>query len=53
LEILKAPLYEYTKELAGSDFIFGGKKPLSETMIKKKWKRYYQEADIDIHQHQL
>lgn len=53
LSMLKPLLMEMCIKLKKSDFIFGGEKPLSETMIKKRWKKYCGNIGIDIRQHQL
>lgn len=53
LDILKEPLYEMCKNMKPSEFIFGSEKPLSETIIKKRWKNCCKELAIDIHMHQL
>ena len=53
LDILKPLLLFHCKDLGDNDFIFGKTAPLTETKIKKRWKKYCKEIDIDIHQHQL
>lgn len=53
LDILNAPLQRHCSSLKSTDFVFGEAKPLSETAIKKRWKKYCAECDIKIHMHQL
>ena len=53
LNILYAPLYEFTKDMKSDDFIFGGTTPLSKTMLRKRWLSYCKEINQDITQHQL
>ena len=53
LGMLYKPLQIMCKDIKPSDFVFGGEKPLSETAIKKRWKKYCAESEVNIHQHQL
>ncbi len=53
LDILYSPLYEHCKNLKESDFIFGEEKPLSLTMIRKRWAKYEDIIGAKIRQHQL
>ena len=53
LDILYDPLLRHCKGLAPDDFIFGGAQPLTETMIKKRWKKYCTDIGINVRQHQL
>lgn len=53
LNILKPFLYEMVKDMKPDEFIFGGEKPLSETQIKKRWKKYCGAIGYTFNGHQL
>ena len=53
LAVLKAPLQEYCESILDEHFLFGGDKPLTETVLKRRWRNYCNEIGISIHQHQL
>lgn len=53
LDVLYDKIAEYVKGMKPTDFIFGGEKPLTETMIKKRWKKYCNTIGVDMNQHQL
>ena len=53
LQKLKPYLTEACKDLEPDDFIFGGKKPLTETQIKKRWKKYCETIGYTFKGHQL
>ena len=53
LDILYSPLYEHCKKLKDTDFIFGIEKPLSLTMIRKRWAKYEDIIGVKVKQHQL
>ena len=53
LAILKPLLFEYVKDMKPDDFIFGGKHPLSETQLNKRWKKYCKTIGCDFNMHQL
>lgn len=53
LTVLEEPLREYCKTIPNEHFLFGGDKPLTETVLKRRWKNYCNEIGIQIHQHQL
>lgn len=53
LDILYAPLYEHCKDLKDTDFVFGKEKPLSLTMIRKRWTKYQSIINAEFKQHQL
>lgn len=50
LEVLKEKL---PRDKPAEDYIFGEKRPYSETMIKKRWNKYLKETQLNITQHQL
>ena len=51
--MLSEPLQIFCRDMKPTDFVFGLDKPLSETAVKKRWKKYCQEVGIDVHMHQL
>lgn len=52
--MLLPSLSEYCRDMPSSAFLFGGDKPLTVSMINKRWKRYCSDIGIgDIHMHQL
>lgn len=53
MQMLYHPLVKFTEGMDKDDFVFGKSKPLSETMIKKRWKKYCEDIGVEIHQHQL
>lgn len=53
LAILKPLLFEMVKDMSPDDFIFGGAKPLSETQLKKRWKKYCTAIGHTFTMHQL
>lgn len=53
LDILQDPLKRYVSDLRQEDYLFGGEKPLSETMVKKRWKKYCTAIGYDFNGHQL
>lgn len=53
LDIYKPYLEKICDGLEPDDFLFGGKKPLTETMLKKRWDKYKKEIGYDLRGHQL
>ena len=53
LQKLKPYLEEACKNLTPDDFLFGGEKPLTETQIKKRWKKYCEQIGYTFKGHQL
>ena len=53
LAILRPHLVDMCKDLGPNDFLFGKEKPLSETQIKKRWKKYCNEIGYTFNGHQL
>ncbi len=53
LNVLRPYLEKMCKGLNPNDFIFGEKKPLSETQIKKRWKKYCNAIGYNFNGHQL
>ncbi len=53
LQILRPHLETLCDGLDPNDFLFGGKKPLSKTMIDKRWKKYCSEIGYTFNGHQL
>jgi integrase len=53
LNKLKPYLVEACNSISDDDFLFGGVKPLTETQIKKKWKKYCNEIGYTFKGHQL
>lgn len=53
LKRLKPYLVVACENLDSEDFLFGGKKPLTETQIKKRWKKYCNDIGYTFKGHQL
>lgn len=53
LELIRPMLLKMCKPLKNSDFIFGVEKPLSETQVKKSWKKYCDTIGYSFRGHQL
>lgn len=53
LEIIRPILIKMCKSLKKDDFLFGGEKPLTETQIKKRWKKYCDTIGYSFNGHQL
>ncbi len=53
LNIYRPFLEKVCTGLAPDDFLFGGKKPLTETQIKKRWTNYCKEINHTFTGHQL
>ena len=53
INILYEQLYSYCKPLSATDYLFGGEKPYSVTMLRKRWKKYTEVIQAEITQHQL
>ena len=53
LDIIKPMLIKMCKNLKKDDFLFGGEKPLTETQIKKRWKKYCDTIGYSFNGHQL
>ena len=53
LAILKPLLQDMVKDMRPDDFIFGREKPLSETQLNKRWKKYCKTIGHDFNMHQL
>lgn len=53
LDILRPSLEKICKNLDDNDFLFGGAKPLTESMIKKRWSKYCKEIGYTFNGHQL
>lgn len=53
IQILKPHLVKMCENLKPDDFVFGITKPLTETQIKKRWKKYCQTIGYSFNGHQL
>lgn len=53
LDIFYPYLQKICENLEEDDFLFGGKKPLTETQIKKRWAKYKKQIGCDFNGHQL
>ena len=53
LSILKPSLMKMCEQLDDNDYIFGIEKPLTETQIKKRWKKYCDTIGYTFNGHQL
>ncbi len=53
LELLEQPLRKMCRGLEPNDFLFGGEKPYSLTMIRRRWDKYCIAVDHTFRQHQL
>lgn len=53
LNIIRPYLVRMCEHLEPDDFLFGGKSPLTETQIKKKWKKYCNSIGHTFNGHQL
>lgn len=53
LQILKPHISKLCENLAPDEFLFGRDKPLTETMIKKRWTKYCAEIGYTFNIHQL
>ena len=53
IDILFQPLVDYCASLKPNDYLFGGEKPFSLTMLRKRWDNYLKELGLLITQHQL
>lgn len=54
LDKLYLPLKNaYCDKKDGDIYVFGGKSPYSDTMIKRRWDKYTKSIGLDISQHQL
>lgn len=53
LDIIRPMLLRMCKKLKKDDFLFGGEKPLTETQIKKRWKKYCDTIGYTFRGHQL
>lgn len=54
IEMARATIYDYIKDMRDDDYLFGGEKPLSVTAVNKRWKKYCDDAGlIGIKQHML
>lgn len=53
IDALYDPLYEHCKSLKPNDYVFGFNKPLTLTVLRRRWKTYCSNIGIDIHMHQL
>lgn len=43
----------YDNKAEDDIYVFGGKEPYSDTMIKRRWEKYIKSVGLDITQHQL
>lgn len=50
---IEKPLLEHVKDFDENDFIFGGKNPMSKTMLNKRWNKFMKECGLDFNMHQL
>lgn len=53
LDIVYKPLKKFTSKMKSNEFIFGGDKPYSLIMIRRRWDNYCKKYNLDITQHQL
>ena len=53
LDIVYEPLKKYIAKMKPDEFLFGGEKPYSLIMIRRRWNNYCKKNDISITQHQL
>ena len=53
LKIYKPYLIKMCENRPHEEFVFGGEEPLTETMIKKRWKKYTEEIGYTFTGHQL
>lgn len=53
VDILYDLLYVHCKGLKKDDFIFGGEKPLTLTVLRRRWKNYCNIIECDMNMHQL
>ena len=53
IDILYPPLSKYCSSLSDNDFLFGGDKPYSITMLRRRWNNYLKSTGVSITQHQL
>lgn len=52
-ECLENRLKPLKKQNIESDYVFGGEKPLTKTMIRRRWNKYCMANGLNITQHQL
>ena len=50
---IEKPLYKHIQGLNDNDFVFGGKTPMSKTMLNKRWNKFMKECNLDFNMHQL
>lgn len=53
LDVLYKLLNKHCKDLKPNEYIFGSEKPLTLTVLRRRWKTYCKNLGIDIHMHQL
>lgn len=53
LDIYTKQITNLCEGLKPNDYIFGGEKPLSETAVKKRWKKFCSFIGCDVRMHQL
>ena len=53
LDILYGPLKKYISKMKPDEFLFGGEKPYSLIMIRRRWDKFCKKNNISITQHQL
>ena len=53
IDILYPSLSKYCSSLSDNDFLFGGVKPYTITMLRRRWNNYLKSAGVSITQHQL
>ena len=50
---IQQPLFERIQCLNDNDFVFGGKTPMSKTMLNKRWNSFMKECGLKFNMHQL
>lgn len=52
-QTIHEPLYERVRTMKINDFVFGGKTPMSKTVLRKHWDKFMKECNLNINMHQL
>ncbi len=53
IDLLKPHLIALCEGLSDEDFVFGGKRPLTKTQIRKRWEKYCKQIGHSFNGHQL
>lgn len=53
IDMLLPLLKNYVELLSDNDYLFGGQRPYTLTMIRKRWSKYLNQSGLSITQHQL